>query len=103
MDRFGDLILELGAVEEKEPKVVFGLNVALDAPIDPFEVQVLVLVVLVGYLDLVDVFYELICWQIPLVVVLHRCQLFLALVLLIDLVQEHGSLEVEKNVLQRES
>ena len=59
MDRFGDLVLEVSAVEEEKPKVVLGLDVALDAPVDTFEVSVLDLVVLIRYLDLLDALQQL--------------------------------------------
>ena len=69
-DRFGDLVLEVSAVEEEEPEVVLGLDIALDAPVDTLEVQVPELVVLVRYLDLLDALDELFLGLVPLFVVL---------------------------------
>ena len=98
MDRFGDLVLEVSAVEEEKPKVVLGLNVALDAPVDTFEVSVLDLVVLIRYLDLLDALQQLSLWLIPLLSELLCSEIFLALVLLIKLVEIDGPPKVEQDV-----
>ena len=98
MDRFGDLVLEVSAVEEEKSKVVLGLDVALDAPVDTFEVSVLDLVVLIRYLDLLDALQQLSLWLIPLLSELLCSEIFLALVLLIKLVEIDGPPEVEQDV-----
>ena len=98
MDRFGDLVLEVSAVEEEKPKVVLGLDVALDAPVDTFEVSVLDLVVLIRYLDLLDALQQLSLWLIPLLSELLCSEIFLALVLLIKLVEIDGPPKVEQDV-----
>lgn len=98
VDRFGDLVLEVSAVEEEKPKVVLGLDVALDAPVDTFEVSVLDLVVLIRYLDLLDALQQLSLWLIPLLSELLCSEIFLALVLLIKLVEIDGPPKVEQDV-----
>ena len=98
VDRFGDLVLEVSAVEEEKSKVVLGLDVALDAPVDTFEVSVLDLVVLIRYLDLLDALQQLSLWLIPLLSELLCSEIFLALVLLIKLVEIDGPPKVEQDV-----
>lgn len=56
MNRFGDFISEFDTVQQKDTKVVVTLDLALNIPVDSQKFVVLELIMLVCYLNLINVF-----------------------------------------------
>ena len=56
MNRFGDFISKFDTVQQKDTKVIVTLDLALNIPVDSQKFVVLELIMLVCYLNLINVF-----------------------------------------------
>ena len=55
MDRFGDFFPEFNTIEHENSKIVGTLYLALNIPVDSHKIFVLEFIMLVSYLNLIDV------------------------------------------------